>query len=77
MTKPAWVNNLATSAVLLMFSVLSSGEKFKFLFKPILKLSPSKLKTLKFLSNNFFSTFFAMVLLPAPDNPVSQIIPGL
>ena len=46
--KPALVNKFATSAVLLIFSVLSLGEKSRFLFSPNLRLSPSNEKTLIF-----------------------------
>ena len=74
---PALTNNEATSAVLLIFSTLLSGIKSKSRLSPCLKLSPSKEKYIISFKESFFSTSFAIVLLPEPDNPVNHKIPGL
>ena len=58
-----------------MFSALSSGEKPNPLFKPVLIISPSKMKTF-FESPNKRSNLslmaFERVDLQAPESPVNQ-----
>src|SRR5690606_27272441 len=61
-----------TSPILRIFSVRSSGENPRFLFKPCLILSPSKIYVLMPHLCNLFSISTHSDDFPAPDNPVNH-----
>ena len=69
-TIPPSANSLATSLILLMFSSLSSGEKLRFLFNPVLTLSPSSTYAGIPREQRYSSRAKEMVVFPAPDKPV-------
>ena len=71
---PLSTNNLLTSAIRLIFSILSSGENPKLLFIPERILSPSRIRHNNPLLCNSRSRAMAMVLLPEPDSPVNHIM---
>jgi hypothetical protein len=79
-TKTIWplkAKSFETSEILLMFSVLSSAEKPRPLFKPVLMTSPSKINTF-FESprdvSNCFLRASDRVDFPAPERPVNQTV---
>jgi hypothetical protein len=61
------------SGTLLIFSFLSSFEKFRSLFNPVLKVSPSNVTVLIFFKNKDSSNELQSVDFPEPDNPKNHI----
>src|SRR3989338_641583 len=70
---PASMNSLDTSPMRRMFSVRSSCENPRFLFKPCRTLSPSRAKMWMPLLNSLSWVSTAIVDLPALGSPVSQM----
>ena len=72
---PDKAKSFDTSDILLIFSALSSAENPKSLFRPLLMISPSRIKHL-FVSYNMWSNLALTALdkvdFPAPENPVNQ-----
>ena len=74
--KPASFISFATYAVLLIFSIRSSGSKPRFLFSPILMLSPSRSIVYFPLRFRRFSISFANADFPDPESPVNHNVIG-
>ena len=68
-TTPESANNFPTSATLLIFSSLSSGANPRFLFNPVLMLSPSNPYAGIPLETKYSSTAKEIVVFPAPERP--------
>src|SRR3989344_766675 len=68
------VSKWQTKPMRLILVSLSSLEKPRPLLKLVRTTSPSRISTLRPAAFRRFSKILAMVDLPAPDNPVNQMV---